>query len=179
MRVFDMRAAPGPSAPAHAIANRPDESFDAFYRGQIDAIYRALAVVLADRELAREAADEAMVRAYASWSRVATYDNPAGWVFRVGLNWATSRRRRSRREVPLNQYIGAAVDPPDPTTVQALAALGRLSLAQRAVVVCRVLLDLSTTDTAEALGIAVGTVKSRLARALAELRTDLEEGDAR
>jgi RNA polymerase sigma-70 factor (ECF subfamily) len=171
--------APGPSAPARAAASRPDESFDEFYRGQVDAIYRALAVTLADRELAREAADEAMVRAYANWSRVETYDSPAGWAFRVGLNWATSRRRRSRREVPLNEFIGAPVDPPDPATVQALEALGRLGLAQRAVVVCRVLLDLSTVDTAEVLGIAVGTVKSRLARALADLRTSLEEGDAR
>jgi RNA polymerase sigma-70 factor (ECF subfamily) len=161
------------------VANRPDESFDVFYRGQVDAIFRALVVTLADRELAREATDEAMVRAFSGWSRVASYDNPAGWVFRVGLNWATSRRRRSRREVSFNEFVGATVDPPDPATVQAMAALARLTVAQRAVVVCRVLLDLSTSDTAEVLGVAVGTVKSRLARALADLRTVLNEGDAR
>jgi DNA-directed RNA polymerase specialized sigma24 family protein len=173
-----MRPAPTPSAPARADTGS-EESFEAFYRGQVDTVYRALAVTLVDPHLAREAADEAMVRAYAAWSRVGTYDNPAGWAYRVGLNWATSRWRRVRREVPLRERPSAVVDAPDPAAGDALAALRRLGLGQRAVVVCRVLLDLSVWETAEVLGIAVGTVKSRLARALAELRADLDEGGAR
>jgi RNA polymerase sigma-70 factor (ECF subfamily) len=49
---------------------------------------------------------------------------------------------------------------------------------QRAVVVCRVLLDLSTADTAAVLGIGEGTAKSRLARALTALRAELGQDDA-
>jgi len=49
-------------------------------------------------------------------------------------------------------------------------------MADAAVIVCRVLLDLSTADTAAVLGIAEGTVKSRLARGLSALRTELTEG---
>jgi len=64
-------------------------------------VYRALAVALGDPDLAREATDEAMLRAYARWSRVGAYDNPGGWVFRVGLNWATSWWRRVRGERPM------------------------------------------------------------------------------
>ena len=70
----------------------------------------------------------------------------------------------------------AAAD--DPQAAAALAAVRELPLAPRAVVVCRVLLDLSTVETAEVLGIPAGTVKSRLARALAALRIALNEEDS-
>ncbi|MGI9595855.1 MAG: sigma factor-like helix-turn-helix DNA-binding protein [Acidimicrobiales bacterium] len=53
--------------------------------------------------------------------------------------------------------------------------MARLTVDARAVVVLRYLLEWSTIDTAAALGVAQGTVKSRLARALAELETMLEE----
>lgn len=148
------------------------ESFEDFYASHVDRVYRALAVALADFDLAREATDEAMLRAYARWSRVGSYDNPGGWVFRVGLNWATSWWRRARGERTL---LGNAawVDPPDATV--AVTALAALPVSQRAVVVCRVLLELSTSETAAVLGVPEGTVKSRLARALAGLRAALTE----
>jgi RNA polymerase sigma-70 factor (ECF subfamily) len=150
------------------------EQFEAFYRAQVDRVHRALAIALGDRLLAREATDEAMARAYARWATVSRLDNPGGWVFRVGLNWATSWWRKVRRERPLEAGDGeSVVDTPDPAGTVALAALRRLRPAQRTVVVCRVLLDMSTQETAAALGIAEGTVKSRLARALAELRERL------
>jgi RNA polymerase sigma-70 factor (ECF subfamily) len=155
------------------------EPFDAFYRAHVDRIHRALSLTLGDASLGREATDEAMVRAYANWPRVRGLDNPAGWVFRVGLNWALSWRRKLRRErpaVPEDQHPPAA--PPDPAALAAREALAQLPVAQRAVVVCRVLLDLSTSETAAALSLSEGTVKSRLARSLTALRTTLtEEGD--
>jgi RNA polymerase sigma-70 factor (ECF subfamily) len=157
------------------------DQFEAFYRAQVDRVHRALAISLGDRALAREATDEAMARAYARWSTVADLENPGGWVFRVGLNWATSWWRKVRRERPLDATDGdpAVAAAPDAGGAVALAALRRLPLGQRTVVVCRVLLDMSTQETAATLGIAEGTVKSRLARGLAELRarlTDEEEG---
>ncbi|MFF5229010.1 sigma factor-like helix-turn-helix DNA-binding protein [Dactylosporangium sp. NPDC000521] len=152
------------------------KDFEGFYRAEADRLYRALAVTLGDPQLAREAADEAMARAYAHWDRVRERENPGGWAFRVGLNWATSWWRKIRRERPLP--LSAEDDPApldDPAGRHALAALHRLALPQRAVIVCRILLDLSTVETAAALGIAEGTVKSRLARGLAELRRELSE----
>lgn len=155
------------------------EPFEAFYRGHVERVYRALAVTLSDPQLAREAADEAMARAYAHWRRVRGLDNPGGWVYRVGLNWATSWRRKVWRERPLAEDRGDPVaPPPDPAATAAGQALAGLALPQRAVVVCRVLLDLSTAETAHLLGVAEGTVKSRLARALTTLRAALTEPDA-
>src|SRR5690349_14387934 len=84
------------------------ESFEVFYLAHLDRIYRALAVTLKDVDLAREAADEAMVRAYSHWPRIRRHDNPAGWVYRVGLNWATSWWRKVHRERhPIPESAGA------------------------------------------------------------------------
>jgi DNA-directed RNA polymerase specialized sigma24 family protein len=154
------------------------EPFDEFYRCHLGKIYRGLALTLASDELAREAADEAMTRAYANWHKVSRLDNPAGWVFRVGLNWATSWWRKTRRE---QSRLADAMHPrtagPDPAGLAARTAVERLPLNQRSVVVCRVLLELSTAETAAALAISEGTVKSRLSRALTALREALEECD--
>jgi RNA polymerase sigma factor (sigma-70 family) len=169
---------PGMRATAPRAAPEATDSFESFYRGQVDTIYRALAMTLTDPGLAREATDEAMLRAYVRWSTVGGYENPSGWVYRVGLNWATSRWRRTSRERPLStEDRSGSSEPPDPAGLAALAALGHLTVKHRAVVVARVLLDLSTAETATVLGIPENTVKSRLARALASLRSDLTIGD--
>jgi len=154
--------------------------FDDFYRAQSDRVFRALAVTLGDSHLAREATDEAMARACARWRRVAGLHDPGGWAYRVGFNWATSWWRKVRREQAMPDELGpadvaargangTAVASVDPDATAALAALGGLTTAHRTVVVCRVLLQLSTAETATVLGISEGTV-SRLARALATKR---------
>jgi RNA polymerase sigma factor (sigma-70 family) len=165
-------------ASATRAAPEDTDSFESFYRGQVDTIYRALALTLNDPGLAREATDEAMLRAYTRWSAVGDYDNPSGWVYRVGLNWATSRWRRTSRERPLStEDRPGSSGTPDVAGMAAIDALGRLSVKNRAVVVARVLLDLSTEETATVLGIPQNTVKSRLARGLAILRTELTIGN--
>ena len=163
---------PTTSSPPVRLSNAEADGFEAFYRANADRVYRALAVTLRRDELAREAVDEAMARAYAKWRTVGHLDNPAGWVFRVGLNWATSWWRKHRRESP---PVSGDDDHPaaDPTPDGTLLALAALPLPQRAVITCRILLDLTTAETADALGLSEGTVKSRLARGLAALRAEL------
>src|SRR5262249_28144661 len=122
--------------------------------------------------LAGDATDEAMARAFARWSKIRDYDNPGGWVYHVGLNWARSVHRRAARRLPFRAR-NEVVQPPvaDPAIARALADL---DVPLRAVVVCRLLLDWSVDDTAHALGIKPGTVKSRLHRALSLLESSLE-----
>ncbi|MBV9664805.1 MAG: sigma-70 family RNA polymerase sigma factor [Actinobacteria bacterium] len=149
-----------------------DHSFVAFYAEERDGVVRALALTLGDVHLAAEATDEAMVRAYQRWDRIGGYDNPAGWVYRVGLNWATSVLRRVRRAPKPHAEV-------DPTDIESVAepsvrdALARLNVSQRSVVVCRFYLGLSEAETAAALKTRPGTVKSRLHRALRTLQSDL------
>jgi RNA polymerase sigma-70 factor (ECF subfamily) len=145
-------------------------SFEAFYARHRDPIGRALAITLRDGELAADALDEAMARAYQRWDQVSVLDNPAGWVYRVGLNWARSvvrkitrpgRTPRAFEMVSSSPAFDADID----------RALRQLSVDQRAVVVCRFFIGYSEAETAEALGVKAGTVKSRLSRALDALRT--------
>ena len=151
-------------------------SFAAFYAAEAESVHRALRATVVSPTVAREAVDEAMARAYERWSVVRTYDAPAGWVYRTALNWSISWWRKHRREraLPDAGDEDRTVGEIDPEGALALDALRRLPLDQRAVVVCRVLLDLDVAATALALDIAEGTVKSRLSRGLDALRTDLE-----
>ncbi len=146
-------------------------SFEDFYRAARPQVARALALTLRDTHLAVEAVDEAMTRAYARWERVATFDNPGGWVYRVALNWATSVRRRKHPR-PFVERGPADLRPI--TEPDVFAALAELALGQRSVVVCRYYLGFSENETATALGIRRGTVKSRLHRALRHLEARLD-----
>jgi RNA polymerase sigma-70 factor (ECF subfamily) len=163
--------------PVSGEASPAEDDFEAFYRANVDRVYRALAVTLRRDDLAHEAVDEAMARAYARWSVVRHLDNPAGWVFRVGLNWATSWWRKVRRERPPadDSSHPPSHHPPPDTALVARDALALLPTPQRAVVTCRILLDLTTAETAVALGLSEGTVKSRLSRGLASLRSTLSD----
>lgn len=166
------------SAMAHDIsaqtpAAERTPSFDDFYREHAGPIGRALDITLNDAELAEDALNEAMARALQRWKRVSRFDNRAGWVYRVAMNWATSwlRKRRRERERPI--AFGPSTAELAPVDLELAAAIAALSLEHRAVVVCRYQLDWSTAQTAAALEIAEGTVKSRLARALDAIRAEL------
>ena len=167
----DLTEPEGSPPPSAAHSSDGGEAFAEFYRDDYTNIARALSYTLGDLDLGREATDEAMARAYARWAKIRDYDSPAGWVYRVGLNWAYSTRRRVLRSLPFIEHA-AATEPPisDPAIAKALR---RLDVKLRSVVVCRLLLDWSVEETADALRIKPGTVKSRLHRALATLERSL------
>jgi RNA polymerase sigma-70 factor (ECF subfamily) len=110
-----------------------------------------------------------MARAYQRWTHVSQLENPGGWVYRVALNWSRSVLRRLTRPAPT--WVASATTSPAPVVQDPAVdrALATLTIDQRAVVVCRLLLNMSEAHTADALGIKPGTVKSRLHRALERL----------
>lgn len=146
-------------------------SFDEFYLEARAEIARALALALGDVDLATDATDEAMARAYERWTAVSRFERPEGWVYRVAMNWSLSilrRRRRSQHRLYQPTDTTLAVRDPD-----IHAALGELDVKHRTVIVCRHLLGWSVAETAEALRIREGTVKSRLHRAHRVLQSRL------
>jgi DNA-directed RNA polymerase specialized sigma24 family protein len=158
-------------------SQRPD--FAEFYREAKDECLFAVLVSVGDRDMAQDLVAEAFARAWASWPAVGRHPVPAAWVVRTALNAGVSRWRRRRREVPLPDLAlvadrpaagGAADGGVDP---RIMAALLRLPARQRQVVALRLVLDLDTGRTLQALGIAPGPVQAHLGRAMAALRDDL------
>lgn len=148
--------------------------FEPFYQQSWDSIYRPLAAVIGDSELAAEAVDEAMARCFAKWRSVSRMENREGWVYRVAYRWSIDRLRRRGRE---RRLLPRLVDAPRgeiPTVEPGLAsALDSLPLEQRAVVVLSHAFDWSEAEIADVLGIRPGTVKSRLHRGLDHLRREM------
>jgi RNA polymerase sigma-70 factor (sigma-E family) len=129
---------------------------------------------------AEDLAQTTLVRCYAGWARVTNADNQDAYVYRMLLNCLRDQRRtrwwRARVDVPAD--VLAAGEPVDDTS-EAVAiadavhrALAGLTKPNRDVVVLRYFVQLSEAQTAAALGISAGTVKSRLSRSLARLAAD-------
>lgn len=148
---------------------RPE--FAAFYSQHYREIARALAVTMGDRDLGYAAADEAMARASANWSSVQQHEHPAGRVYRSGYRWARSLRTRAARRLRGKQTAMDA--PPAGSDWGLYQALASLDVRQRAILVCRFMLDWVIQDTADALDTKPGTVENRTARALSELEVSL------
>ena len=154
----------------------PPPDFSAFYEESITSLARALTATLGDPNFAQDAAQEAMVKACEQWGKIGGYDNPTGWCYRVGMNWATDRWRKRRREVMdfSDVVAGSSTDQRLNLDESLVKAILKLPMEQREVIVLRLVQDWSIAETAEALEIAEGTVQSRYSRALSRLRSDLE-----
>lgn len=149
--------------------------FSTFYQRSWIEIYKPLVATIREPDLAAEAVDEGMTRAYARWSMVSGLSNPEGWIYRVAYRWSVDRLRRRSAERRLLPRLSVGPGMGEAPTVEPLldGALSVLPLDQRAVVVLSCAFDWSEADIAHALGIRPGTVKSRLHRGLARLREEL------
>jgi RNA polymerase sigma-70 factor (ECF subfamily) len=130
---------------------------------------------------AEEAAQDAFVNAWRALGRFRSGEPFRPWLLRIVANEARNRRRSSGRRERLalraaHESSGDAAPSPEDAVLAAarrthlLAAVESLPEEQRDVITCRYLLELSEDETAAALGIRKGTVKSRTSRALARLR---------
>lgn len=148
------------------------ESFEEYVAAAWPSLERTAYLLCGDPGEAEDLVQGALVKAVTVWRRIA--DDPGPYVRRIIVNDHISRWRRHRgRERP----VAAPPDQPQPRadhdlTLSLEQALGRLAPRQRAVVVLRYYEDLTEKQTAEMLGIAVGTVKSQARDALARLRAD-------
>lgn len=153
-----------------------EREFAEFFRSGWAPCLRAVAATTGDVALAEELVAEAFARAWASWRKVSRHSARRAWVVRTALNLRVSWWRRRRRELPLAGHDQAA-----PGALgggwdgAVLGAVRRLPVRQREVIVLRVFLDLDVETTARQLGIAPGTVRAHLSRAVAALRDELDQ----
>lgn len=150
------------------------EGFEAAFDDLRRRAYRAAYRLLGERAAAEDVAAEALARAYARWPSVAGRAEP--WVVTVATNLALDAGRgRSRRGGRAVELIDLqAPDPQVEARLDLQQALRSLPRRQREVVALRYLGDFSEKDTAAALGLDVGTVKSHASRGLKSLRAIVE-----
>lgn len=169
------------------VAQREDRAtFEDFVAQHYGRLRRTAIMLVTDPGHAEDLVQEALLRAHRHWPTASAA--PLPYVRAILANLARDRYRaagRRPRETDLYERDAPALDPlGDVTDRQAVrAALAELPDRQRAVVVLRYFDDLSTAQTAAALGCSEGTVKSHLSRALRALERrlgpDPEGGDRR
>lgn len=148
--------------------------FEEFYEEHRDRVLRAVFLSSGDLHAAEDAVSEAFTKALLHWKRLQDHPAKPGWVTRTALNSLRSSWRR-RRRITASTLPEGTIAPAEPIDARLFATVLRLPERQRQVVALRLLLDLSTADTAHVLDIAPGTVTAHLSRALSSLRTELHE----
>lgn len=148
--------------------------------------FRTAFLIARDPSEAEEAAQDGFVKAYRALGRFRRGAPFRPWLLQIVANEARNRRRSAGRRANLALRLadearpGDAVPSPeaallgDERRAELLAAVNELRDEERDVIACRFFLELSEEETAAALDVKLGTVKSRTSRALAHLREEVE-----
>jgi RNA polymerase sigma-70 factor (sigma-E family) len=159
-------------------------AFGEFFAAHHRELGRLAYLLSGDRDAADDITAEAFAEAWRRWERVSRADSPIAYVRRIVVNLAADRVRALMRERRGRRLLGAtwsepAADPDVAALADIRRALTKLPARKRACVVLRHYYGLSEQETAQTLGISVGTVKSQTSRGVAELAALLGIGPGR
>ncbi len=148
-----------------------EAAFNEFACGRRAALMRTAYLLTHDHQLAEDLVQTALFKAAKHWERIE--GEPEAYVRRILYNENVSWWRRRRRQVETTPAYAdhASSDADLALHVTLDRALGQLTTKQRRVLVLRYYEDLTERETAAALGVSVGTIKSTHRQALARLRT--------
>lgn len=149
-----------------------DEDFGAYVAGRRPHLYRSAWLLCGDPHRAEDLVQEALTKLYVAWPRVSRVGNVDAYVRRMLVNGHIDDGRRPWRRERLTAEPPDAISSPEPSedADELWAALRALPAGQRRVVILRHYWGLSVEETADDLGVGVGTVKSQTSAALASLR---------
>lgn len=157
---------------------RDREAFADFVVARAPQLQRAAYLMVGDVGLAQDLVQESLAKTYVAWPRLRRAENAEAYTRRVITNTALTWFRRKSwygeqpaEVLPESGHDGHGEQVAVRRTL--LQALGRLPPRQRAAIVLRYYEDLTERQTAEAMGCAVGTVKSQVAAGLSRLRVEL------
>lgn len=178
MRLFALPMDAHPASATSAAADTRRTRFLVAARPGLDRSYRLAGLLLADAQEAEDAVQDALVVAWQSFDKLRETDRFGAWFDRILVNGCRDRLRRRNlvRFVPIQGESEPAGRDPFASFIDRdvlLSGLGRLTPDEQTVVVLRFWADLSLDDIAARLGWPIGTVKSRLHRALGRLRAGL------
>ncbi len=150
--------------------------FTEFFGRHFPRVARTIHHVVGDRAAAEEITQDAFLELLRSWDKVRAYDRPDLWVRRVAIRKAQRERHRTWRRADLERATlpDQTVEPPTPAP-EVLAAVRRLPLKQRAVVVLFYFEDRPMTEIADIVGCSESTGWSQLHTARRHLASALAE----
>jgi RNA polymerase sigma factor (sigma-70 family) len=162
------------------------EAFATLASAAFDRLFRTARLILRDDDQAEDAVQEALLAAWLHIRAVRDPDRFDAWLHRLVVHACYGEGRRSKRRrireirvAPLDERDGLDVEGASAMRDQLDRAFQDLTLEHRAVLVAHHYLGLPDADAAAALGIPVGTYKSRLNRAGRSLRAAVEADDRR
>lgn len=149
--------------------------FHAFFERHYAELSRLAFLLTGEADAADDLAADAMLALWHRWDRLRSADHPVAYARGVVANMAHNRTRRAIRERRRVKVLWAGrtertYEPDVAAGLDVRAALARLPFRKRSCVVLRHAFDLSEKETAQALDISVGTVKSQTSKGMAELR---------
>ncbi|MCS0603476.1 SigE family RNA polymerase sigma factor [Streptomyces sp. LP11] len=156
-----------------------DEEFQSFVVGRWPRLMRTAFLLAGEQHAAEDLVQSTLEQVYVHWRKVGSANDPEAYVRRVMINAHARRHRRRLKEflAPKDDSgVLREVPDTDDRIAQAddrgalLKALAQLPARQREAVVLRYWEDLTETQTAQAMGCSVGTVKSNTAKGIAKLR---------
>lgn len=164
-----------------AVRHRPEEEVADLFRAEYRSLVRLASLLLGDQGAAEEVVQDAFVKLQLGWGRLRDRDRAPAWLRTAVLNGARSRLRRAavgRRHLEVARPVASAPVESDAVAFddrrRMLAALRRLPARQREALVLKFYMELSEAETAAAMGVSAGSVKTHVHRGLAALESALE-----
>ncbi len=166
-----LRPVPAESAEEALLAEHAS-SFEDFYEANHQRLFVALCLVTGNRHEAEEVMQDAFLRIFERWGRVAGLEDPASYLFRAAMNVFRNRYRRAALAVRRTLSLAPATD--DLAAVEARDEVVRLMRElipqQRAAVLLTAILGFSSEEAGQMLGMKASTVRVLTARARAQMK---------
>jgi len=154
------------------------DAFGALYDFMARDLYRFALYTLGSQEAAQDAVQEAVLAAFRGIGSLRSDDAFRGWMFRILRNACHKSLRQgwAARTVPLEDQFAdiSASDPPLGRALELRQAIAALPAETRDIVLMHVLEGYDSREIGRMLGCAPGTVRSKLSRAMAKLRKELD-----
>ena len=159
------------------VAVDPAVSFEVFFEAETETLFRRLCLITGNRAEAEEIAQDAFLKIWERWDRVADLDDRVGYLYRVAMNVFRNRSRRARLAIRKTADPELRTDEFGAAEVREGVARGlsKLTPRLRAAVVLVDLLGYGSEEAGKMLGIRAGTVRSLVIKARKTLREELEE----
>jgi RNA polymerase sigma-70 factor (ECF subfamily) len=177
--VMNDRAVSARPASKEAVVGGDAVTFEDFFRGQTRNLYAHLCLITGNRAEAEELAQEAFLKVWERWDRVADMEAPVGYLYRTAMN--LFRKRYRRAVLALRKTVSEELRKDEFSAVEDRSVVSRalveLSPRQRAALVLTELIGFSSEEAGQMLGVSPSTVRALASQGRAAMKRHVEVDD--